>query len=126
MFLSGLVMKVAILNKKLFKTWQKSIWHRRRQNEKEMAQTVSSIYGFAQAKVKNCIQFENSRARRRSILNILANCPEFSLLMSSKPFTGTPIITVHQGKEPITFTGFFLGWDDEFWDTDVSDKLQYS
>jgi len=39
---------------------------------------------------------------------------------------GTPIITVHQGKEPITFTGFFLGWDDEFWDTDVSDKLQYS
>ena len=46
--------------------------------------------------------------------------------ISPKPLTGTPIITVHQGKEPITFTGFFLGWDDEFWDTDVSDKLQYS
>ena len=61
-----------------------------------------------------------------SIFNIWANYPEFNLLMSSKPLTGTPIITVHQGKEPITFTGFFLGWDDEFWDTDVSDKLQYS
>jgi len=36
---------------------------------------------------------------------------------------GTPIITVFQGKEPVTFTGFFLGWDDEFWDTDVDTRL---
>ena len=36
---------------------------------------------------------------------------------------GTPIISVFQGKEPVTFTGFFLGWDDEFWDTDVDTRL---
>lgn len=34
-------------------------------------------------------------------------------------------MSVKQGKEPITFTGFFAGWDDEFWDTDVNDKLSY-
>jgi len=39
---------------------------------------------------------------------------------------GTPIITVRQGKEPVTFTGFFAGWDDEFWDTDVNDKLEFN
>lgn len=38
---------------------------------------------------------------------------------------GIPIMSVKQGKEPITFTGFFAGWDDEFWDTDVNDKLSY-
>jgi len=36
---------------------------------------------------------------------------------------GTPIVTARQGKEPVTFTGFFAGWDDEFWDTDINDKL---
>ena len=37
--------------------------------------------------------------------------------------SGTPIVTARQGKEPVTFTGFFAGWDDEFWDTDINDKL---
>jgi len=38
---------------------------------------------------------------------------------------GTPILTIHQGKEPVTFTGFFLGWDDEFWDVSAADRLEY-
>ncbi|CAG5104331.1 Oidioi.mRNA.OKI2018_I69.chr1.g1201.t1.cds [Oikopleura dioica] len=28
---------------------------------------------------------------------------------------GTPIVQVKQEKEPVTFTGFFAGWDEEFW-----------
>lgn len=28
----------------------------------------------------------------------------------------TPIVTVKQGFEPPTFTGWFVGWDPEFWD----------
>ena len=36
---------------------------------------------------------------------------------------GTPILTVHQAKEPVTFTGFFLGWDDEFWENGL--ELEY-
>ncbi|XP_043224020.1 advillin-like [Amphibalanus amphitrite] len=31
--------------------------------------------------------------------------------------TDTPIITVHQGAEPPTFTGFFGPWSDELWRT---------
>ena len=108
MYLSGLEMKVAILNKKLFKTWRKNTWHPRHQREKELAQTV----------------------RRSQAQNQFENLPHINCLIfksrNLKSLKGTPIITVHQGKEPITFTGFFLGWDDEFWDTDVSDKLQYS
>ena len=30
-------------------------------------------------------------------------------------FLGTPIVQVKQEKEPVTFTGFFAGWDEEFW-----------
>merc|ERR1719402_1901440 len=37
----------------------------------------------------------------------------------------TPIVSVRQSKEPVTFTGFFAGWDDEFWDTDINDKLSF-
>ncbi|XP_054853422.1 gelsolin isoform X1 [Eublepharis macularius] len=30
----------------------------------------------------------------------------------------TPITVIRQGHEPPTFTGWFLGWEDDFWDTD--------
>ncbi|XP_051975842.1 gelsolin-like [Xyrauchen texanus] len=30
----------------------------------------------------------------------------------------TPIVTVKQGFEPPTFTGWFLGWDHDFWSSD--------
>ncbi|XP_034548396.1 gelsolin-like isoform X2 [Notolabrus celidotus] len=34
---------------------------------------------------------------------------------------GTPIVKVRQGSEPPTFTGWFLGWDQEYW---AEDPLQ--
>ncbi|XP_044295863.1 gelsolin isoform X1 [Varanus komodoensis] len=30
----------------------------------------------------------------------------------------TPITLIRQGFEPPTFTGWFLGWEDDYWDTD--------
>lgn len=30
----------------------------------------------------------------------------------------TPVVTVKQGSEPPTFTGWFLGWNHEYWTTD--------
>ncbi len=32
---------------------------------------------------------------------------------------GTPVVVVKQGHEPPTFTGWFLGWDDSRWDSDL-------
>ncbi|KAL2091993.1 hypothetical protein ACEWY4_011791 [Coilia grayii] len=34
----------------------------------------------------------------------------------------TPVVTVKQGFEPPTFTGWFLGWDFEYWSTDPLDR----
>ncbi|KAI7812838.1 gelsolin b [Triplophysa rosa] len=34
----------------------------------------------------------------------------------------TPIVTVKQGFEPPTFTGWFLGWDHDFWSSDPLER----
>ncbi|XP_063792030.1 gelsolin isoform X2 [Pseudophryne corroboree] len=34
----------------------------------------------------------------------------------------TPIAVIKQGFEPPTFTGWFLGWDNDFWDVDPLEK----
>lgn len=36
---------------------------------------------------------------------------------------GTPTVTVKQGFEPPTFTGWFLGWNPEYWTEDPLDRL---
>ncbi|XP_041644123.1 gelsolin-like [Cheilinus undulatus] len=36
----------------------------------------------------------------------------------------TPVITVKQGFEPPTFTGWFLGWNDDYWKDDPLEQLQ--
>ncbi|XP_074526955.1 gelsolin-like [Halichoeres trimaculatus] len=36
---------------------------------------------------------------------------------------GTPIVTVKQGFEPPTFTGWFLGWDREYWAEDPLERF---
>uniref|UniRef100_A0A1A7ZAW6 Gelsolin n=1 Tax=Nothobranchius furzeri TaxID=105023 RepID=A0A1A7ZAW6_NOTFU len=38
----------------------------------------------------------------------------------------TPIVTVKQGSEPPTFTGWFLGWNHEFWNIDPLKRLMQS
>lgn len=35
----------------------------------------------------------------------------------------TPIVTVKQGFEPPTFSGWFLGWTQEFWSADPLQRL---
>ncbi|XP_030647090.1 gelsolin b [Chanos chanos] len=35
----------------------------------------------------------------------------------------TPIVTVKQGFEPPTFTGWFLGWDHEYWNSDPLQRI---
>ncbi|KAG7232846.1 hypothetical protein INR49_008036 [Caranx melampygus] len=35
----------------------------------------------------------------------------------------TPTVTVKQGFEPPTFTGWFLGWNHEYWNTDPLQRL---
>ncbi|XP_051986064.1 gelsolin-like [Xyrauchen texanus] len=37
---------------------------------------------------------------------------------------GTPIITIKQGFEPPTFTGWFQAWDSKMWDTDPLDRIR--
>uniref|UniRef100_A0A671T0L8 Gelsolin-like n=1 Tax=Sinocyclocheilus anshuiensis TaxID=1608454 RepID=A0A671T0L8_9TELE len=37
---------------------------------------------------------------------------------------GTPVITVKQGFEPPTFTGWFQAWDAKMWDTDPLDRIR--
>ncbi|KAL2090020.1 hypothetical protein ACEWY4_014708 [Coilia grayii] len=37
---------------------------------------------------------------------------------------GTPIITIKQGIEPPTFTGWFQAWDAKMWDTDPLDRVR--
>lgn len=37
---------------------------------------------------------------------------------------GTPLITVKQGFEPPTFTGWFQAWDAKMWDTDPLDRIR--
>nr|XP_055035601.1 gelsolin a isoform X1 [Misgurnus anguillicaudatus] len=34
----------------------------------------------------------------------------------------TPIVKIKQGFEPPTFTGWFLGWDDDYWTTDPLER----
>lgn len=34
----------------------------------------------------------------------------------------TPVVTVKQGFEPPTFTGWFLGWDHGYWTTDPLER----
>ena len=34
----------------------------------------------------------------------------------------TPILVVKQGFEPPTFTGWFLGWDFEYWSSDPFER----
>ncbi|XP_061750107.1 gelsolin-like isoform X3 [Nerophis ophidion] len=36
---------------------------------------------------------------------------------------GTPIVTVKQGWEPPTFSGWFLDWDQEYWTTDPLERV---
>ncbi|KAK9973237.1 hypothetical protein ABG768_023978 [Culter alburnus] len=37
---------------------------------------------------------------------------------------GTPVITIKQGFEPPTFTGWFQAWDSKMWDTDPMDRIR--
>lgn len=37
--------------------------------------------------------------------------------------SGTSIVMVKQGFEPPTFTGWFLGWNHEYWTTDPLEDL---
>ncbi|XP_006001649.1 gelsolin [Latimeria chalumnae] len=37
---------------------------------------------------------------------------------------GTPVVTVKQGNEPPTFTGWFMAWDSQKWDTDPLQQIQ--
>ncbi|XP_034743191.1 scinderin like b isoform X2 [Etheostoma cragini] len=37
---------------------------------------------------------------------------------------GLPIITIKQGAEPPTFTGWFQAWDSKMWETDPLDKMR--
>jgi len=37
---------------------------------------------------------------------------------------GTPIVTLKQGFEPPTFTGWFQAWDSKMWDTDPLDRIR--
>uniref|UniRef100_A0A8C2BL51 Scinderin like a n=1 Tax=Cyprinus carpio TaxID=7962 RepID=A0A8C2BL51_CYPCA len=37
---------------------------------------------------------------------------------------GTPVITIKQGFEPPTFTGWFQAWDAKMWDTDPLDRIR--
>ncbi|XP_051996468.1 gelsolin-like [Xyrauchen texanus] len=37
---------------------------------------------------------------------------------------GTPVITIKQGFEPPTFTGWFQAWDHKMWDTDPMDRIR--
>ncbi|XP_072243198.1 gelsolin-like isoform X2 [Leuresthes tenuis] len=37
----------------------------------------------------------------------------------------TPIVTVKQGFEPPTFTGWFLGWNPEYWTVDPLERLMH-
>lgn len=32
------------------------------------------------------------------------------------------MVTIKQGYEPPTFTGWFLGWDDEYWSSDPLER----
>lgn len=34
----------------------------------------------------------------------------------------TPIVKIKQGYEPPTFTGWFLGWDQEYWTSDPLER----
>lgn len=34
----------------------------------------------------------------------------------------TPIVKIKQGFEPPTFTGWFLGWDHDYWSSDPLDR----
>lgn len=34
----------------------------------------------------------------------------------------TPIVKIKQGFEPPTFTGWFLGWDHEYWTSDPLER----
>lgn len=34
----------------------------------------------------------------------------------------TPIVKIKQGFEPPTFTGWFLGWDHDYWTTDPLER----
>nr|XP_061836049.1 gelsolin-like [Nerophis lumbriciformis] len=36
---------------------------------------------------------------------------------------GTPVVTVKQGLEPPTFSGWFPGWDHEYWTTDPLERV---
>ena len=63
---------------------------------------------------------KESRDEEKEAVNELA---KDYLATSPSKRKGTPIVSVFQGKEPVTFTGFFLGWDDEFWDTDAEARL---
>nr|XP_015195444.1 PREDICTED: gelsolin-like [Lepisosteus oculatus] len=37
---------------------------------------------------------------------------------------GIPVTTVKQGHEPPTFTGWFMAWDSNMWDTDPLDRIR--
>lgn len=37
---------------------------------------------------------------------------------------GTPIVTIKQGAEPPTFTGWFQAWDAKMWDTDPLERIR--
>merc|ERR1711893_61293 len=76
MYLSGLVMKVAILNKKLFKIWRKNTWHRRHQREK-----VHQLLPFI--KVKNqshSLDFSLDGTMNFGILMYQTNCNTHKML----------------------------------------------
>ncbi|KAJ8406324.1 hypothetical protein AAFF_G00305550 [Aldrovandia affinis] len=38
--------------------------------------------------------------------------------------SGVPIITIKQGSEPPTFTGWFQAWDPKMWETDPLDRIR--
>lgn len=35
----------------------------------------------------------------------------------------TPIVQIKQGFEPPTFTGWFLGWDHDYWSSDPLERI---
>uniref|UniRef100_A0A4W6CYQ8 Scinderin like a n=1 Tax=Lates calcarifer TaxID=8187 RepID=A0A4W6CYQ8_LATCA len=37
---------------------------------------------------------------------------------------GTPISIIKQGEEPLSFIGWFHGWDAKMWDTDILQRIQ--
>lgn len=55
-----------------------------------------------------------------SVPDLCVLCPAVRY-MESDPAgrdTGTPTVMVKQGSEPPTFTGWFLGWNPEYWTTE--------